>query len=103
MNENRGFFRKKTKSTGVVILEMGEIPFQVRDLSVEGFLAFFERVPPFGTGEVVKVRLPNLLLEGCARAVRIDKEEGRGFQVGFMFTERSEWDPSSVFIPHARG
>ena len=102
MNEHRGFFRKKTRSSGVVLLEMGEIQFQVRDLSVEGFQAFFERVPPFGLGDVVKIRLPSLLLEGCARAMRIDKEEGKGFQVGFMFTEHSEWNPSSVFIPHQR-
>ncbi|SMF94657.1 PilZ domain-containing protein [Methylomagnum ishizawai] len=99
MNENRGFFRKKTRSDGIVLMELGELQFGLKDLSVEGFKAHFERVPPFGVGDVVRIRLPDLHLEGCARAMRIDKEgPGKGFLVGFMFTERHAWDPGSVFI-----
>lgn len=103
MNEHREFFRKRIKSSGLLLLPNRNVAFQVRDLSVEGFQAHFESLPPFGTGEEVNVRLPELRLQGLAKAVRIDSEgpEGanKGYQVGFVFIERSSWDPASVFRP----
>ena len=105
MSEHREFFRKRTKSTGYVLRDSGEIQFLIRDLSVEGFQAHFDSEPPFATNEVVSIRMPDLRLQGKARAVRIvpDGPEGaRGYQAGFLFTERSPWDPSSVFMSQPR-
>jgi hypothetical protein len=101
MNEHREFFRKRIKSSGLLLLPKQNVPFQVRDLSVEGFQAHFENLPPFETGDEVNVRLPDLRLQGLAKAVRIDPEgpEGaKGYQVGFVFIERSDWNPASVFM-----
>ena len=104
MSEHREFFRKRVKSSGLVLLPTRNVPFQVRDLSVEGFQAHFEDMPPFEAGDEVSVRLPDLRLQGLVKAVRIDPEraegasEGaKGYQVGFLFIERSNWDPASVF------
>jgi hypothetical protein len=103
MTEQREFFRKKTKATGSVLLDSGEVQFQVRDISVEGLQAHFDQPPPFVAGDTVQIRLPSLQLEGKVKAVRITRESGKGYQVGFLFVERSEWNPSSVFMAHPHG
>ncbi len=98
MTEHREFFRKKTKSTGYLLQASGEVQFQVRDISVEGFQAHFDKLPPFGTDQEVRVRLPTMNLQGSAKVVRIEPEGDKGFLVGFIFTEHSEWNPASVFM-----
>lgn len=103
MNDHREFYRKKLSSLGFILKPSGEVAFQLRDVSVDGFQGYFDQVPPLTKGDMVRVRLPSLHLEANATVIRIVQDDHHsthiGYRVGFLFGERTEWDPNTVFIP----
>ena len=100
MNEHREFYRKKLESTGCLILPSGEIPFRLRDLSIDGFQAHFDHVPSsVSTKSVVRIRLPSLDLEKIATVMRIASDPVGGYSVGFLFGKPAETSPDFAPVP----
>lgn len=85
MNEHREFYRKKVSSPGFLTQPSGELEFQIKDLSIDGFQAHFEQAPPLETDSLVHIRLPALNVEGNATVIRIVLEPEGGCTVGFLF------------------
>lgn len=99
MTEHREFYRKKVSSPGFLILPSGELQFQIRDLSIDGFQAHFEQRPPVETDALVHIRLPGLNLEGNATVIRVLTESDGGCSLGFLFGELVQADRGPVPLP----
>lgn len=101
MTEHREFYRKKVSAPGFLIQSSGELQFQIKDVSIDGFQAHFDEVPPLREDSLVHVRLPALNIEGNATAIRIVAEPDGGYSVGFLFGEIIQTHPA--FAPRPAG
>lgn len=101
MSERRQFQRKKFGSLGYVRRTSGESEFRIRDLSIDGFRAYFNGDPLLEDGSTVYIRVPSLNLEGFATLIRIEPV-GRGrYEAGFHFDASMMHDVGSSST-HAR-
>jgi hypothetical protein len=55
MSENREFFRKKVSAPAFLVQASGEVEFQIRDLSLDGFQGQFDSVPDVKEGSLVYI------------------------------------------------
>jgi hypothetical protein len=99
MSENREFFRKKVSAPAFLVQASGEVEFQIRDLSLDGFQGQFDSVPDLKEGSLVYIRLPALELERKASVVRITPCAEGGAQIGFLFVEGAGQAPAFPSFP----
>ena len=99
MTEHREFYRKKVSSPGFLVQPSGDLLFQIKDLSIDGFQAHFDEPPPLQIDSFVHVRLPSLNIEGNALAVRITPEPDGGYSVGFLFGKLIQPDTAFATPP----
>lgn len=99
MTEHREFYRKRLTSPGFLIQPSGEVEFQVKDLSLDGFQGHFDSIPVVEEGAPVRIRLPALELERSAMVVRITPDPRGGAQVGFLFLEPAGRNPVFQSLP----
>lgn len=85
MSERRQHYRKHVSALGYVVKESRKCEFHMRDLSLDGFRAYFNGDPLLEPGSIVHIDLPSLGLEGMATITRLDPI-GRGrYDAGFYF------------------
>lgn len=85
MQERRQHYRKHVSALGYVTQNTRKSEFRMRDLSLDGFRAYFNGDPLLEPGSVVRIDLPSLNLAGMATLTRLDPA-GRGrYDAGFSF------------------
>ncbi|TAN47673.1 MAG: PilZ domain-containing protein [Methylococcaceae bacterium] len=85
MTEQRRYYRKNLRQTGILLRDAGEEEFFICDLSLKGIRAHFEVDPRLVVGQEVHIRMPGLKLEGYVVPVRCRPADQGGFDVGFDF------------------
>ena len=87
MKNDRYHYRKNLSLTAYLVGEdEEEQPFSVRNLSLGGIKAHFESPQQLPVESAVRVRLPELKLEGCMFPVWERPTPEGGLDVGFEFS-----------------
>lgn len=98
MKNDRSHFRKNLSLTAYLVSEdEKELAFTVRNLSLGGIKAHFDDPRPFSHERAVRVRLPELQLEGCMFPVWESPTAEGGVDVGFEFSSLLGVDGNQYF------
>ncbi|MGZ8219963.1 PilZ domain-containing protein [Methylomagnum sp.] len=86
MSERRKYYRKRLSGVGYVVENKEARRFQLEDLSLDGLGACFEAKPTLQPGDIVRICLPDLGLQGLVTVMRLAPTLGSQFSVGFCFS-----------------
>lgn len=96
MKNDRFHYRKNLSLTAYLVREdEEEQAFRVRNLSLGGIKAHFESLQHLAVESAVRVRLPELKLEGCMFPVWEQPAPEGGLDVGFEFSSLHGVDGNS--------
>lgn len=86
VSERRKYFRKRLSGVGYIVENRNASKFQVEDLSIDGLGVSFDTKPSLNPGDIVRVQLPDLGLQGLVTVTRMAQTLDNRFSVGFYFT-----------------
>jgi hypothetical protein len=86
MSERRKYYRKRLSGVGYLIESKEARTFRLEDLSLDGLGACFDEKPRLQPGDIVRVFLPDLELQGLVTVMRMAPTLENRFSVGFCFT-----------------